>query len=311
MLRARGDEVTVIAPDRFRTLAVPDLSGDPPGAGAAERDRAADRRARSDAFVHIATEGPLGMLARRHCLAREARLHHQLSHQVPRISFGARAGAALLGLRLHALVPQCRARLHGGDRLARATILRARGFTQPAVLVARRRPRRCSGRGPGADLGLPRPIFLSVGRVAVEKNLEAFLELDLPGSKVVVGDGPARDELSRAYPQAHFLGALPSEALAEAYAAADVFVFPSLTDTFGNVHAGGARLRLPVAAFPVTGPKDIITDPRVGVLDADLRKAALAALRLSREAAREFALALQLGGERRRFPRQHPRRARR
>jgi glycosyltransferase involved in cell wall biosynthesis len=143
---------------------------------------------------------------------------------------------------------------------------------------------------PGADLKLPRPIFLSVGRIAIEKNLEAFLKLDLPGSKVVVGDGPARAELARAYPNAHFLGALPTEQLAEAYAAADVFVFPSITDTFGNVLLEALASGVPVAAFPVTGPKDVVTDPRVGVLDADLGKAALAALSLSRQAARDFAL---------------------
>jgi glycosyltransferase involved in cell wall biosynthesis len=143
---------------------------------------------------------------------------------------------------------------------------------------------------PEADLGLPRPIFLCVGRVAVEKNLDAFLKLDLPGSKVVVGDGPARVALSRAYPDAHFLGRLPLAQLATAYAAADVFVFPSLTDTFGNVLLEALASGLPVAAFPVTGPKDIVTDPQIGVLDPDLRKAALAALKLSRGKAREFAL---------------------
>ena len=144
---------------------------------------------------------------------------------------------------------------------------------------------------PGIDLGFKRPIFLSVGRVAVEKNLQAFLDLDLPGSKVVVGDGPAREMLSQTYPSVHFLGALPmsSEALAEVYAAADVFVCPSLTDTFGNVILEALSSGLPVAAFPVAGPKDVITDPRVGVLDNDLRKAALSALKLSRKAARKFA----------------------
>jgi glycosyltransferase involved in cell wall biosynthesis len=143
---------------------------------------------------------------------------------------------------------------------------------------------------PGADLGLPRPIFLTVGRVAVEKNLAAFLDLDLPGSKVVIGDGPARVALTKAYPNVHFLGRLPIEALAEAYAAADVFVFPSLTDTFGNVILEALASGVPIAAFPVTGPRDIITNPRVGVLDPDLGKAALQALKLSRDAAREFAL---------------------
>jgi glycosyltransferase involved in cell wall biosynthesis len=133
-------------------------------------------------------------------------------------------------------------------------------------------------------------VFLCVGRVAVEKNIEAFLRLDLPGSKVVVGDGPARAGLTVAYPSAHFLGMLPTEALANAYAAADVFVFPSLTDTFGNVLLEALASGLPVAAFPVTGPKDVITDPSAGALHPDLRVAALAALDLSRSAARDFAL---------------------
>jgi glycosyltransferase involved in cell wall biosynthesis len=106
----------------------------------------------------------------------------------------------------------------------------------------------------------------------------------------VVGDGPAREALARAYPAAHFTGALPIDRLAETYAAADVFVFPSRTDTFGNVLLEALASGLPVAAFPVTGPKDVVTDPKVGVLDSDLRKAALAALRLSRSAARDYAL---------------------
>jgi glycosyltransferase involved in cell wall biosynthesis len=124
----------------------------------------------------------------------------------------------------------------------------------------------------------------------VEKNVDAFLRLDLPGSKVVVGDGPARESLARAYPQAAFLGVRTGEALAQTYAAADVFVFPSRTDTFGNVLLEALSSGVPVAAFPVAGPKDVITDAKVGVLDADLGKAALAALGLSRQAARDFAL---------------------
>ena len=117
----------------------------------------------------------------------------------------------------------------------------------------------CFIRAP-ADLGLPRPVFLCVGRVAVEKNLEAFLDLDLPGTKVVVGDGPARAALARKYPHAVFLGARQGEELAEAYAAADVFVFPSKTDTFGLVLLEALASGLPVAAFPVTGPRDVIGD---------------------------------------------------
>ena len=139
------------------------------------------------------------------------------------------------------------------------------------------------------DLGLPRPVFLCVGRVAVEKNLEAFLDLDLPGTKVIVGDGPARAALARKYPQAVFLGARQGEALAEAYAAADVFVFPSKTDTFGLVLLEALASGLPVAAFPVTGPRDVIGAAPVGVLNDDLRAACLAALQISPQACLDFA----------------------
>jgi len=139
------------------------------------------------------------------------------------------------------------------------------------------------------DLALPRPVFLCVGRVAVEKNLEAFLELDLPGSKVIVGDGPARAALAQKYPKTVFLGARQGEALAEAYAAADVFVFPSRTDTFGLVLLEALASGLPVAAFPVTGPRDVIGAAPVGALNDDLRAACLSALAISPQACLAFA----------------------
>jgi len=133
-------------------------------------------------------------------------------------------------------------------------------------------------------LDLPRPIFLSVGRVAVEKNLEALLKLDLPGSVVVVGDGPARASLERRYPKAHFLGAQHGETLAGIYASADVFVFPSRTDTFGVVLIEAMASGLPVAAFPAPGPIDVVSR-EAGVLSEDLLAACLAALKIPREAA--------------------------
>ena len=142
-----------------------------------------------------------------------------------------------------------------------------------------------------AELDLPRPIFMSVGRVAVEKNLEAFLSLDLPGTKVVIGDGPARAGLERKYPGAVFLGEKTGKELAAHVAAADVFVFPSLTDTFGVVQLEALACGTPVAAFPVTGPLDVIADHPIGALDHDLRAACLRALDISRDACREFALA--------------------
>ncbi|HMB78228.1 MAG TPA: glycosyltransferase, partial [Kiloniellaceae bacterium] len=136
---------------------------------------------------------------------------------------------------------------------------------------------------------LPRPIFLSVGRVAVEKNLTAFLDLDLPGSKVVVGDGPALATMRKAHPEVTFVGARHGEDLARHYAGADVFVFPSLTDTFGLVLLEAMASGLPVAAFPVTGPLDVIGQSGAGVLSRDLRQAALDACDIPRDRCRAYA----------------------
>jgi glycosyltransferase involved in cell wall biosynthesis len=139
-------------------------------------------------------------------------------------------------------------------------------------------------------LGLKRPIFATVGRLAVEKNLAAFLDLDLPGSKLVVGDGPLLGQLRRRYPSAHFVGKQVGEALTRHYSAADVFVFPSRTDTFGLVLLEALACGLPVAAYPVPGPIDVIAESGCGRLDEDLRRAALGALDIAREACRSYAL---------------------
>ena len=287
ILRGGGDPVEVIAPDRFTTVPCPTypeirlaLAG-PGRVGRIIEDARAG-------FVHIATEGPLGLAARRHCIGAgrgfttsyHTRFPEYVSARIPvPLAWGYRFVRRFhnAGLGCMVATPSLQADL--AARGFRNLMQWSRGVDHGLF-----RPR------PGADLGLPRPVFLYVGRVAVEKNVEAFLRLELPGSKVVVGDGPSRAELMRRYPSAHFLGVLRGEALAEAYAAADVFVFPSLTDTFGNVLLEALASGLPVAAFPVTGPKDVITDSRVGVLDRDLRRAALAALDLPRTAAREFAL---------------------
>ncbi|MCC0019814.1 MAG: glycosyltransferase family 1 protein [Nitratireductor sp.] len=129
----------------------------------------------------------------------------------------------------------------------------------------------------------PRPFFVNVGRVAIEKNLDAFLDLDLPGTKIVVGDGPDLARLKREYPQAVFVGEKHGEELAEAYASSDVMVFPSLTDTFGNVITESLACGTPVAGFPVTGPIDILSGTKAGICDADLGRACLAALELDRD----------------------------
>jgi glycosyltransferase involved in cell wall biosynthesis len=287
ILRGWGDKVTIVGPDRFRTLPCPTYPDIPL---ALARPSAIARLIEEDAgaHLHIATEGPLGLLARRHAMARRrifttsyhTKFPEYLSARVPvPLSWG-----YAFMRRFHNTGAGCMVATESlREDLAR------RGFKN-LVFWSRGVDHSLFHPRADADLGLPRPIFLSVGRVAVEKNLEAFLKLDLPGSKVVAGDGPARAELARTYPQAHFLGALSTEELVKVYAAADVFVFPSVTDTFGNVLLEALASGLPVAAFPVTGPKDVVTDPRVGVLDADLRKAALGALRLSGAAAREFSM---------------------
>ncbi len=287
ILRDWGDEVTIVGPDRFRTLPCPTYP-QIPLALARPSEIARLIEAEGEAFLHIATEGPLGLLARRYAMSAgrgfttsyHTKFPEYLSARVPvPLSWGYAFMRRFHNAGLGCMVATESLRDDLAGRGFRNLCFWSRGVDHALF-----HPR------PDADLGLPRPIFLSVGRVAVEKNLEAFLKLDLPGSKVVVGDGPARAELTKAFPDTHFLGALPIDALAEAYAAADVFVFPSLTDTFGNVLLEGLASGLPVAAFPVTGPKDVVTDPRAGVLDSDLRKAALGALRLSSEAARAFSL---------------------
>ena len=131
---------------------------------------------------------------------------------------------------------------------------------------------------------------MTIGRVAVEKNLDAFLSLDLPGSKVIIGRGPEEERLKKQYPDTTFFGSLSDENLASHLAAADVFVFPSRTDTYGVVQLEALACGVPVAAFPVTGPIDVIAGHPIGVLNEDLKTACLEALKVSREACRDFAL---------------------
>ena len=238
--------------------------------------------------LHIATEGPIGLAVRRYCLARGLSFTTSYMTRFPeyvsaRLPFPESWSYALLR-RFHAAAaatmvstPSLMAEL--GDRGFRNLRMWTRGVDTELF-----RPERA------AALNLPRPIFASVGRIAVEKNLDAFLALDLPGSKIVIGDGPQAAELRRRYPHAQFLGSMEGEKLAAYYAAADVFVFPSRTDTFGVVQLEALASGVPVAAYPVTGPRDVIAGNPIGVLDEDLRAACLKALTISREACRAFAL---------------------
>jgi glycosyltransferase involved in cell wall biosynthesis len=283
--RPLGVDVSFVTPQSFRTFAMPsyaDLRLALPWPSAIAR-LIADNRPDS---IHIATEGPIGLLTRRYCR----------KHGLPfTTSFHTRF-PEYISARLPVPESWIWAALrwfHGASQAVMAATpalsseLWTRGFRNVVlwprgVDTGHFHPR-------PVDLGLPRPVFLCVGRVAVEKNLQAFLDLDLPGTKLIVGDGPARAALAPKYPQAVFLGARQGEALAEAYASADVFVFPSRTDTFGLVLLEALASGLPVAAFPVTGPRDVIGAAPVGSLNDDLQVACLAALTISPQACLAFA----------------------
>ncbi|MCL2428760.1 MAG: glycosyltransferase family 1 protein [Alphaproteobacteria bacterium] len=287
-LRIRGHSVEVFGPDRFQTVPLPTY----PEIRLAVMPR---RRLTGliEAFgpdrLHIATEGPLGSAARAWALRRGHRFTTSFHTRFPeyiQIRTGLPTAIVYAWLR----------RFHnaGDGTMVAAASLRAelaeRGFTKL----------RAWSRGVDIDLfnperretwDLPRPIFLYVGRIAVEKNISEFLDLDLPGSKVVVGDGPRLPALRRDYPRVTFAGGRFGTALAQAYAGADVFVFPSRMDTFGLVLLESLACGTPVAAFPVTGPMDILAEAegRIGAVDEDLRAAALAGLEADRAACRRHA----------------------
>lgn len=282
-LEACGHDVRVISPDLFYSLPCPTYPEirlamtRTATVGTMIHDFAPDA-------IHLATEGPLCVAARRWCLRRGVPFTTAYHTQFPDYAakrtgvpaewfwryiqwFHAPASAVL------ASTPSIRQTLrdHGIDRLhhwGRGVDLSCFSPDAPA---------------PDAFAGLQRPIQLYVGRVAVEKNIEAFLSSNVPGTKVIVGDGPARAALAATYPEAVFLGALSGAALAGAYAGADLFVFPSKTDTFGLVMIEALACGTPVAAYPVTGPIDVI-DESVGALDDDLDAAIARALTRDRTA---------------------------
>ena len=237
--------------------------------------------------IHIATEGTIGHAVRRYCIRRGIAFTTSFHTRLPDYV------TARLPIP-ESWVWHWLRRFHGrAERVMVSTQsliseLSTRGFRNPVLW-----PRGVDGDvfapREALPLDLPRPIFLTVGRVAVEKNIEAFLSLDLPGTKVVVGDGPMKTELMERFPDAVFLGEKHRDELAPIYSAADVFVFPSRTDTFGLVMLEALACGVPVAAFPVAGPNDVIGNAAVGVLSEDLRDACLRALAIDRTACRDFA----------------------
>ncbi|MEX3548422.1 MAG: glycosyltransferase family 1 protein [Burkholderia sp.] len=248
-------------------------------------------RARIDEFapdaLHIATEGPLGMATRRYARAHKlpfTTAYHTRFPEYLQARFGIPLSGTYRFLRW----------FHGASLAVMVPTpvvkqdLESFGFDNVVLWT----------RGVDLDVFEPmeskvlntaRPIFLYVGRVAIEKNVEAFLKLDLPGSKWMAGEGPALAELKSRYPEANYLGVLSQAELAKVYAAADVFVFPSKTDTFGLVLLEALACGTPVAAYPVTGPVDVLGDGHAGAMNQDLREACLEALKIDRATAREWA----------------------
>ena len=281
-----GHDVEVLSPEGFRTMPMPTYPEIPLALFPA---REVSRRITEFApdAVHIATEGPLGIAARAHCLRRNLSFttaYHTCFPEYVKPRFGVPLAWTYAWLR----------RFHApSSALLVATtaireLLEARGFAN-VVEWSRGVDLELFHPAPHRFTELRRPVFLYVGRVAVEKNLAAFLALDLPGTKVVVGDGPQRKELEHRFPDAEFVGMKSGPELASYYQRADVFVFPSRTDTFGLVLVEAMACGTPVAAYPVRGPIDVIKDPAAGVLDADLGAAALSALRLDRDKVRGYA----------------------
>jgi len=281
-----GHEVRIVSTEGLPTVPTPTYPEIPlavlPGRAVARRIREFDPDT-----IHIATEAPVGNAARRFCerhgLAFTTHYHTCFPEYVQHRTGVPLAWTYALMRRFHA---KSSAVMVATEAIR--TLLEQRGFGNLAERTL------------GVDLelfqpsderftDLPRPVFLSVGRVAVEKNLPAFLGLDLPGTKLVVGDGPERARLERRFPHAVFVGTKTGGELASLYRRADAFVFPSRTDTFGLVMLEAMASGLPVAAFPVRGPIDVVTEPSAGILNEDLRSAALAALKLNREAVRRYA----------------------
>ena len=291
-VRAAGHEVLVIEPGQFRTFPCPTypeirLAWFPYGRlSQLLREFAPD-------CIHIATEGTLGMAARKWCLRNRFAFTTSYHTQFPEyVRARAPIPLALSYAHLRRFHAAAARTMVATPSLQKQ--LENRGFRNivrwtRGVDVELFKP----GEPPANKqfLALPRPIFVYMGRVAVEKNIEAFLDLDLPGTKLIIGDGPARRTLQAEFPTAQFVGYKFGAELAAHLAAADVFVFPSRTDTFGLVLLEALACGVPVAAYPVTGPIDVIRNGVTGVLDEDLRAAALAALELDPAKCRAFALA--------------------
>lgn len=278
-LERRGHAVRLVTPQEFRTWPCPTYPEIRLALGAG-REVGGKLAAFAPDALHVATEGPLGHAARRWAMQGGMPFTSAFHTQFPeyiRLRVPLPVGLTYAWLRrfhtaaVRTMVPTPSQRAK----------LEARGFSR-LCLWPRGVDTQVFHPADPVAYGLPRPLLVYMGRVATEKNIEAFLALDHPGSKLVIGDGPALARLRQAYPAAHFLGALSGRDLARHLAGADVFVFPSRTDTFGVVLLEAMACGLPVAAYPVQGPLDVVRHGETGVLDADLARAVAGALTLDR-----------------------------
>lgn len=277
-LTALGNQVKYITPKEFKTFPCPTY----PSIRLAIRPKKKVAEIldefKPDA-IHIATEGPLGQAARKYCLKNNLKFTTSYHTQFPeyvRLRAPIPLGWSYAFLRnfhskaMRTMVPTPSQQQRLIDRQFSNVVIWSRGV-DTSLFYPRTKD----------FIDAPRPISMYMGRVAVEKNIEAFLDLELPGKKVIVGDGPDLEMLKTKYPDVMFTGFKHGEELAQYLSAADVFVFPSLTDTFGLVMLEAMACGLPVAAFPVTGPIDVVVQGKTGVLDEDLKKATLQALELN------------------------------
>jgi glycosyltransferase involved in cell wall biosynthesis len=288
-LRSSGHQVLMVSSQNLHTFACPTY----PEIRLAYKpynEVAAQLAAFDPERIHIATEGPMGLAARRYCLRQGLNFTTAYHTRFPEY--------------LHArmLLPKAVTYrwlkwFHGPSKAVMVPtprirdMLAAHGFPNPVLWS--RGVNTDHFRPPTDELnlsGIERPLFLYVGRLAVEKNIEAFLKIDLPGTKWVIGDGPLKDLLQTKYPDAYFLGAKPHADLPSYYQCADVVVFPSQTDTFGLVLIEAMACGVPVAAYPAEGPIDVVAQGVSGILDTDLAQACSAALNLNRDGVRKHAL---------------------
>lgn len=281
-----GHDVAIMTPNGYRSVGLPTYSEI-----RLAFVTAGEARRKIEAFepdhIHVATEGPVGLAARRVCIKEGIRFTTSYHTKFPEYVSARLPVPLSWGYSYERWFHNA----GSGTMVATASLMEELKAQRIENLVP-------WSRGVDTELFRPRddrlfgrePVFLYVGRVAVEKNLEAFLELDLPGKKVIVGCGPRLKALKSNFPDTIFTGPLFGEELARAFASADVFMFPSLTDTYGVVLLEALACGVPVAAYPVTGPRDVIMDGKVGALRDDLREAALAALEMDRDVCRSYAL---------------------